>query len=350
MSQLVIIGGIGLTQVGQALHAAAIHLQLPADQIDHSAAFAGPRLLRSAVWRLCGHRPLRLGAFSTRIEAYCQQHRPALLISTGTSPIQAKSIERIRAMGVICANFSTDDPFSRSNGAWHFNSSLPLYDWVFTPRRANLAELQQRCKNVAYLPFGFEARHCIGPEPDESQRSSLYTQVLLVGGADAERTPIARAVVGAGHSLALYGGYWDKDPSLRAHWRGHAQPEVLRCATLSADVVLCLVRRANRDGHVMRSFEAGAIGACMLVEDTSEHREIFGADGANVVYFQDDASMLRQLRRLLDDAAERRRLQLAVRTHIRAGAHSYRDRLLQMLAFAAPKLIPCVSEKTPSKP
>lgn len=339
MSQLLIVGGVGVTHVGQSLYLAATDLGLRADQLDHGAAYGGPKLLRSALWRFFGRRPMRLSEFSASVEAYCTQHRPALLLSTGISPIRAKTLERLRAMGVVCANFSTDDPFSRSNGAWHFDASLALYDWVFSPRKANILELQQRCKNVDYLPFGYEARHCVGADPNEEQRITRHSQVLIVGGADAQRIPIAQAIAAAGVKLALYGAYWDQVPQLRPHWFGIAQPEVLRQATLCADVVLCLVRRSNRDGHVMRSFEAGATGACMLVEDTQEHREIFGADGERVAYFQDNGSMLRQIFRLLNDQRERQRLQLAVREHIRSGANTYRDRLLYMLARAEPGIL-----------
>lgn len=339
MTQILIVGGVGVTHVGQSLHHAAISLGLAADQLDHAAAYEGPKLLRSVIWRYFGHRPFRLNSFSARVEAYCAQHRPSLLLSTGVSPIRAQALERLRSAGVICANFSTDDPFSQSNGAWYFKACLPLYDWIFTPRRANLIELKQQCRNVEYLPFAYEPAHCVGGEPEEARKHLLHTEVLIVGGADDERLPIAKAIVGAGIKLALYGGYWDRDPILRPYWRGMAQPEVLREATLSADLVVCLVRRANRDGHVMRTFEAAATGACMVVEDTAEHREIFGPEGKCVVYFGNTAEMLVQIRRLLDAPTERMRLQLAVRDHIRGAPHTYSDRLKRMLTLAAPSLL-----------
>jgi hypothetical protein len=48
----------------------------------------------------------------------------------------------------------------------------------------------------------------------------------------------------------------------------------------------CPVRRASRDGHIMRSFEIAAVGGCMLAQDIDEHREIFGSEGEAVVYFR----------------------------------------------------------------
>lgn len=339
MSQLLVVGGVGVTHVGQALHLAAGELGLQATQFDHVDAYQGPKLLRTMAWHLLGHRPLRIGAFSRRVQGFCEQNRPQLLISTGISPIHWRCLVRLHQLGVVCVNFSTDDPFSKSNAAAHFAASLPYYHWVFSPRSANLLELKQHCKNVLYMPFGYEDRHCLGAPVSDQQRTALAAEVLIVGGADDQRIPIARAIAQAGLRLALYGAYWDRDASLRPYWRGSAQPELLRQATLSADIVLCLVRRANRDGHVMRSFEAAATGACMLVEDTAEHREIFGPHGERVVYFRDNDSMLTEIHRLLGDAQERLRLHLAVREHIRSGANTYRDRLIQILKRVAPSLL-----------
>jgi spore maturation protein CgeB len=82
----------------------------------------------------------------------------------------------------------------------------------------------------------------------------------------------------------------------------------------------------------MRSFEAAATGACMLVEDTPEHREIFGPNQATVVYFLGIEQMITRLRDLLLDPAERSRLAAAVRARIVGGANTYTDRLATMLA------------------
>src|SRR5690606_33955463 len=98
-------------------------------------------------------------------------------------------------------------------------------------------------------------------------------------------------------------------------------------------VALCLVRRANRDGHVMRSFEIPAIGACMLTEDTQEHREIFGEEGNAVVYFRSCDEMIEKLDWLLNHVSERQRLAKTAHELIVNGHHAYKDRLVSMLEF-----------------
>jgi spore maturation protein CgeB len=115
---------------------------------------------------------------------------------------------------------------------------------------------------------------------------------------------------------------------------GEKSPEVIRALTGAAKVNLCLVRRANRDGHVMRSFEIAAIGGCMLAEDTEEHRAIFGGDGESVHYFRTAKQAAALARLLIDRPAERARLAASVRDRVGRGAHTYRDRLRTMLDIA----------------
>jgi spore maturation protein CgeB len=81
----------------------------------------------------------------------------------------------------------------------------------------------------------------------------------------------------------------------------------------------------------MRSFELAAIGACMLVEDTAEHREIFGPPDRAVAYFRTLEDMVQTMRRLLGDPVERGRLASEAHRLIVEGGHTYRDRLRRML-------------------
>jgi spore maturation protein CgeB len=147
--------------------------------------------------------------------------------------------------------------------------------------------------------------------------------------------PFIAALGQLGIDVAVYGDYWSRFPETRGCHRGYGDITTLRKATSEAKVNLCLVRRANRDGQVMRTYEAAAIGACMLVEDTSEHRELFGADGETVVYFRTIDEMVHQLKCLLDAPDERQRLRHAVQRRVVDGGHTYDDRLQSMLQVAA---------------
>jgi hypothetical protein len=271
--------------------------------------------------------------FSKSVVAGCKQLEPEILIATGSAPLTGAALHTLRAMGIVCVNYSTDDPWNPAlRASWHLRV-LPQYDAILTTRRANIGSFVDiGCREVHYLPFGYDewlfcrrVRALDGPAPD----------VLFVGGADRERVSFMTDFLNTGPRVALVGGYWERFPAMRSYALGLQPPEVLGALTAEAKVNLCLVRRANRDGHVMRSFEIAALGGCMLAEDTAEHWEIFGPDGEAVVYFSTPGEAAERAHSLLADPAERARLSAVVRARILRGAHTYRDRLVSILEAAS---------------
>jgi len=331
---LVVVGNRGGTNVGWSLWNASLDLGIRAHFADALEASRAPAFVRRVFWRMLGHRPPRLSSFSAELVRLCEQLRPGCLLTTGMAPVDRKALAAIGRMNVRRLNFLTDDPWNPSFRAPWFFQALPLYDTVFSARRANMADLERLgCQDVQYLPFAFDPRLCYPQPADPGESRRLAADILFVGGADRDRIPFLAALAAAGFSLALYGGCWERFPETRPYFRGYADPQTLRQATAAARIALCLVRRANRDGHVMRSFEIPAIGACMLVEDTAEHRQIFGPDAEAVVYFRSIPGMIERARWLLDRPAERQRLAAAAYARIINGRHTYQDRLAEMLGL-----------------
>ena len=329
---LAIVGAFEGTHVGASLERAAACQGIAVTRFDMADAMRANRLLRAALWRFGGHRPARLDAFSAEVVAGCAQARPALLIATGAAPLTRSALHRLRGMGITCFNYSTDDPWNKAvRASWHLRA-LPEYDAVFTTRSANLECLRNiGVAAVHYLPFGYDDELFPGPAKPLGATSH---DVLFVGGADRDRISFFKQFLKSGLSVALVGGYWDRCPATRPHALGLQPPEVLARLTASSRINLCLVRRANRDGHVMRSFEIPALGGVMLAEDTAEHRDIFGRDGQAVAYFRTPEDAVARARELLADAAERARLSAAAWQRVASGGHTYRDRLNAMLMAA----------------
>ncbi len=330
--RLAIVGAFDGTHVGASLERAAVRQQMTVTRFDAEGAMRANRLLRTALWHLGGHRPARLDAFSAEVVAGCAEAQPKLLIATGAAPLTGSALRRLRAMGVTCFNYSTDDPWNKAmQASWHLRA-LPEYDAVFTTRAANLDCFRNiGVSDVRCLPFGYDDE--LFPAPPEPCATPSY-DVLFVGGADDDRISFITQFLKSRLSVALVGGYWRRCPATRPYALGRQPPETVARLTVSSRINLCLVRRANRDGHVMRSFEIAALGGVMLAEDTAEHRQIFGADGQAVAYFRTPEDAMIRARALLADEAERARLSAAARQCIVAGAHTYRDRLNAMLAVA----------------
>jgi spore maturation protein CgeB len=327
--RLLIAGNLGGTNVGDSFFHAAKEMGHCVRVVESRHALAGPWLWRTFNWQVLGHRPSALRRYNRMLRAAIAEFRPTVLLATGLAPVTADTLANAKADGVTLINYLTDDPWNPKHRSWRFLRALSNYDVVFSPRRANFEDLRLTgCPRVEYMPFAYDPRfaHPVEVLPEEDR-----PDILFAGGADPDRVPILGLLIACGFRVALYGDYWERYPETRSTTRGHADPATLRKATAAARITLCLVRRANRDGHVMRSFEAAATGACMLVEDTAEHREIFGSDSETVVYFLGVEQMIRRLQALLSNPAERCRLAEAVRRRIVGGANTYGDRLAAML-------------------
>lgn len=271
-----------------------------------------------------------MGRFAEHVLKSVRTDRPDLLVSTGMAPLERRTIELIRGLGIPTANFSTDDPWNPGQRARWFLDALPAYDVVFSPRTANLGDFRSAgCRDVHPLAFGYDEGLLAERAP--TSLPARRWSVLFVGGGDEDRRDFFADFRTRVPETLLVGSYWDRWRETRDLAIGGRAPEEVVWLTRRAPVCLILVRRANRDGHVMRSFEAAAAGGCLVVEDTPDHRAIFGADGESVRYFGSASDAARVCRELVDDVDERQRLAASVRRRIEAGRHTYRDRLREMI-------------------
>lgn len=331
--RVLIAGNPEPVHIGAHLQQAAQAMGLPVEICDIRSAYQGNWLQRQFAWRLRGRRPVRLAMFSSETVEACRSFRADCVIATGIAPLTPDALKAMKEIDTDCINYLTDDPWNQAHYAPWFMETLPHYDRVFSTRRANLEDLRQAgCHRVEHLPFAYNPEICLSAGADTSEiNEDSAPDVLFVGGADPDRLPYISALVDAGLQVALYGGYWTRYRKTREFAMGCADPSTLARATARAKVALCLVRRANRDGHVMRSFEIPASGGCMLAENTDEHRVVFGEEKDCVVYFNTIDEMIEKVRWLLDHEDERRRLARAAHQRIVQGRHTYQDRLQSML-------------------
>jgi hypothetical protein len=264
-----------------------------------------------------------------RIEASC----PKYFLTTGLCPITAKTLNFLSFKKIIRLHYSTDDPWSPGSRVDWFLNSLPLYDYIFTPRKENMDDFGANgCTRVERVAFGYD-EFLFGGTIYPCIEGGI--DVLFVGGADEDRIGFLSSLVNSRFNIALVGQYWDRISMLKGYALGMKSPLDLIRLTKSAKVNLCLVRKSNRDGHVMRTFEIAALGGCMIVEDTEEHREIFGPEGESVLYFSTPEQASQKIRCLLESPLERYRLRDSVQKRILNGGNSYTNRLMQIIQLAS---------------
>jgi spore maturation protein CgeB len=154
--RLLVVGNPEPIHVGAHLLQAARALGLSVDLYNSNKAFAASWPLAKLNWWLRGHRPSRLCDFSRQVVELCQKLQPKWMVSTGISPIADWAIEAIGKLGTRRFNFLTDDPWNPAHRALWFMYALPLYDHIFSPRRANLGDLRRLGRRqVSYLPFAY---------------------------------------------------------------------------------------------------------------------------------------------------------------------------------------------------
>lgn len=330
---IAIVGLAGGPNVGSSFLRAGQSLEIPCQFFDARTASDAPWWLQALSWRLWDRRPPRMRRFARGVLRALERNPVDLLITTGMAPLDAVALRRIRATGARLVNFSTDDPWNPGFQARWFLDSLPWYDVIATPRTSNVEDFHRvGCREVHHVRFGYD--ETLLEERAPTALPSRRWSVLFVGGGDDDRRRFFGTFRRDVPETALIGAYWERWPETRDLAFGGRPPDEVAWLTRRAPVSLILVRRANRDGHVMRTFEAAAAGGCLLVEDTADHRAIFGSDGECVRYFESPSHAARICRELLDDPAERQRLAQAARDRILAGRHTYMDRLRELIDIA----------------
>ena len=328
---MMIVGNKGGTNVADSLCRSASSSEWSVVFCDASQAYDRNVWLQRLAWHFGGHRPVHLLRFSASLEAVAERARPSVLISTGLSPVTSATLSKLKAQGLKCLHYSTDDPWNPTQFAQWFLRSLPIYDHIFTTRRSNLKDFYKiGCTNVSYLPFAFDLDLFFPPKIALTQAEQF--DILFVGGADSDRAITLSQIANSGLRLALYGDHWGKYKQLRNYFFGRADVSMLRELTTRAPINLCLCRKANRDGHVMRSFEIPAIGGFMVAEDTEEHRELFGPEGEGVLYFVSAREAIEKANWALRNPDERKRMSAAAHQRILKGQNTYFDRLEEMLS------------------
>lgn len=303
---------------------------------DEAPFLAGLRRSRwqRVVFRLLGRRPLGAWALNRALLAAAVEFRPDVVLVTKGPYVRRSTLERIKQLtGARLVNFATDDPFNPANRTPDLVAAIPAYDLYLSTKKAIMPDLGRAgARRVEFLPFGYKpSEHFPEAPANEEERQRFASDVAFIGAADRDRVPLLERVAALpGVRLALYGAGWERIPSLRAHARGFVYGRSYRLAAAGAAVNLGFVRRANRDGHAMRTFELPACGAFMLAEDTAEHREFFAGEGGGA-FFPSDEALPATVAEWLGAPERRRQVAAAMHRRVVQGGHRYADRLEQIV-------------------
>jgi spore maturation protein CgeB len=327
---LIFVGGVGETNVATGYATAAATAGLSHQLIEYAGLFRWPLL-----WRVCRRirrAPQEVWLVPSATARILQAGRPEcrnVLLVCGLSQLPADVIGSAHAHGWHTGIYLTDSPWNRSLPYAVPLEQVTSYQRIFSPRRSDIAKLEELgVSHCTYLPFSYDPGQFY---PEAVTDSECESDVLFVGGGDLARLPVIQAVLDLPIRTRIIGSYWPRLLGGHQAAVGQASHTVVRTATVRARINLCLVRRSNFDGHVMRSIEIGACGGCVLAERTDEHLDLLGPEGESATYFSDISEMRQKIAFLLDHP--HRRVDLARRLRQRIETRfSYDTSLRTVLA------------------
>jgi len=295
------------------------------------------QLTHKIVYRLLGRRPATAWALNARLLEVAAEYRPDVVIVAKGAYIFPKTLRRLKVLGARLVNYATDDPFNtRSADGW-LQSAIREYDLYACTKRAIESDVRAAgCKRTAFIRFGYDPYlHFPEHARTADEVNEFASDVVFVGGADEDRLPYMDALLSIpGLRLALYGGYWDRQPQRYRHLaRGIVTGRAYRLALTGAKIALGLYREANRDQHSMRTFEIPACGAFLCAPRSVEHQELF-CEGTDAVFFSGPDELKSQVSRYLDDDDARTRIAAAGFRTVTQGNHTYADRIVELVALA----------------
>jgi spore maturation protein CgeB len=284
--------------------------------------------------------PVRYADLNRRLLEEARQFAPQIVLIVMGFHIAPETLHAIkRETGAALINYATDDPFNERTSPRNVREAIPLYDVYACTKRAMMDDVARAgCRNVQYVRFGYHPSvHFAEAPATAEERNRFAADVAFVGEGDGDRRPFFRTLMKAipDLNLALYGGLWDLNPTLRRYHRGTVRGRDFRLALGGAKIAVNLVRAQNRDDHVMRSFEGPACGAFMLNERTEEHLALLAED-REAAYFESPEELVEKTRYYLSNYTEREQIRIAGCEKTTIGGHTYRDRLMQILLTVQP--------------
>ncbi|WP_255483167.1 MULTISPECIES: glycosyltransferase [unclassified Synechococcus] len=290
------------------------------------------RLRGKVFFRLADRRSWEWWRFQNELLRQIRFSKPKLVLVTGVLPLKSEIFHELHNQKAHIINYLTDDPWNPIHRRRSFLRNLPLYDHIFSTKKALCSRLEMAgTPSTSWLPFAYD------PTLHHATERNLTLNepnVLFVGTGAAERLPwLATLENLPGLKRRIHGNNWkglstpgwDKQPAVTG--------EQYCSAIQNADIVLGLLRDSNRDLSTDRSYEIGAIGGCGLYQDSSEHRELL-PNYPNEGFFKTPKQLREKVQHLMIHPKLRQHLRKLGSEALRKPENTYAARLQTMLKWS----------------
>ena len=260
------------------------------------------RALRCLLWQRMNLRTIELVASA----------QPAFVMAAKGTYLHAKTIRRIRSLGIPFVNYYSDNPYC--GVPWNPRKSstqrrdliqvMREYDRVWIWERGMAKRLRADGVHADYLPFGVDPEISRPVVQEACVECGIHHAVVFIGQHSDKRGAHVAAI--KRFPVALWGSRWGRAERIfSGRHQIHQRAAFARaCAALysMAEVSLNIVDDLNMPGHNMRTFEIPASGGLLMSTYTAEQAEFFPEEEA-ALYYREPGEIDEKIHRVLKDRA-----------------------------------------------
>lgn len=290
------------------------------------------RLIRKAENKYC------FGPAINRINAdllqTCTDWKPDMVFLYSCRLITAKTVAKIKALGIYLACYCNDDPFASYYPGYfwkNFRESLQYCNANYFYREKNREEIMSKSKgNVGLLRSYYidENNHLC----DEDDLDPTCPDVIFLGHNEQdERVEYLKALVDVGINVGLNAKEFreleeDKRFILLQETRGEHYNRLLA----SCKIPIVFLSKINNDTYTRRCFEIPAADAFLFCPYTDDLASMFEED-KEIVFYRSKEDFVAKVQYYLAHDDERKAIAKAGYERLHRDGHEAKDRVKQIV-------------------
>ena len=264
-----------------------------------------PRIWRGIEWRLRNGPIIYL--MNKSLERCLKEVRPDVLWIEKGMIIYTDILKIAAAMQncFIVGSHSDDFLSDAGNGvSRHFNSGIPIYDLIFTPRDVNFEELYARgAKHVDKFWKGYDQERIKPLVTLDGKTTKFAYDVMFIGHHEPERYQYLKCLNEKGISLKIGGG--DSWPGISTTALfGRVDGIEFAKAYSESKIGINFFSEWNRDSQNSRLFEIPATKTFLLSQRTKDAMQCFD-EGTEAEYFSSKYEFYEKIKYYLENDTER---------------------------------------------
>jgi len=248
-----------------------------------------------------------------------REHKPDVMWGDKLLHILPKTLDALRAMGILTVNYSIDNPFGpRRDPDWGlYMKCISHYDLHVVQRDQNVIDYKASgARDVLKIQTAYEPTLHF-PPPAGWSDNDRDRGVSFIGTPYDERPAFLTALWKQyGLPVVVSGGmiwkdYFTAEAAAAIYCgRGPLFAREYREGIWRSRINLSFLTHSNQDEFAHKSFEIAACGGFLLVERSAGHLQRFKED-EEAVFFSDIEECVEKIRRYLPDEAARSRIAAA---------------------------------------